>query len=1095
MSDTMTLTHCRRTRSFLRLALPLCLAVLIGQGERVWAEAPERPAVRPISLWQGEPPPVSPVVTRGLLADGVSSLGRLDALRAQDLFSTKAAGQAEPETLRIISIRVEFEESTGMTRGRFNLTPPESLDAGLPEHMIDPPPHNRSYFMKHLESLDRYYCAQSYGQIVIEYDVFPHEENGAYVLDSISVYNREMTQWSWTVEGLTALYRDAIVLADTSDSGVFEDADDLSVYIVFHSGPDLQTDVAFDSPNDIPSFMIALGDSDRFWVRTGSADSLMVYDGMVIPETVSQDGLVGAINGVLAHEFGHILGALDLYNTCNWATGIGFWGLMGSGNQVAFDLGLGVPVEGIVPPSMCAWTKWWLGFLEPETIDSSGTYSLRAVELQDGTANLYRIPINGDEYFLLENRQQRLRHGVASAIAADPVTGVAMGPVDSLGYVECRRDSSAAQCFESYYNFQYDYGLPGSGLLIWHIDDEKILETLMAYSNAVNCDYWRRGVDLEEADALKDMGNPYSFYNQGSEFDPFFRGNNDTFDESSVPNSNSNFNAVSHIAITDIDSLSSEMSFTVRMGAGVPGWPVAFCYAGWSDSLGAITVCDTARSEANAPAAVDVDGDGVLEIALAVAAEVHVLRLEGPAEVDGWPAVTGDSLLATVAAADLDGDGRGEVLARSGSGLLYAWEGDGTPFFGDSDTLGVFWRSPGNPVCALAVSDVDADGETDVLAAVGESLMVWGWEPGSRNVDLKWVQTWGDTIRALAVREAAGGVPAAIAVLLESGQVSLVDGGGQEHGGWPVGLDGNAGVGTLAFADVDRAAGGESELVVVTREGWITVLTASGETLPGWPVVLQSGVHSAPALGDLDGDGFLDLALGLENGQIEVLSYTGTPLLAWRVDVGQAPSAVFVDLTNDSRPELISSFNNRHLTAWDVRGNPVEGWPLPAGADASLTPLVSDLEGDGTPEVVAFGSDGRLYAYEVGWIPDAGPIVWGGYLGNSARTSCYPAALMPADPVERSVALADGDLVIYPNPSRDGVVHIQYRLGFATRVKVTIMDLSGQEIWQVEDFSSEGPNEVHWPTDSVASGLYLCRVEAGEKSGSTIVFRKVAVVK
>jgi M6 family metalloprotease-like protein len=1034
------------------------------------------------------------VVTQGLLVDRMSDAGRLESLRRQDLFSKKLYKQAEPETIRVIGIRVEFEESTGMTQGRFDLTPADSLDFNLPQHIIDPPPHNRSYFMKHFEALSYYYQAQSYGQIVLEYDVFPQEENAAFVMDSISVYNPEMSQWSWTTEGLTELYHDAIVLADTSDSSVFENADSLSVYVLFHAGPDLQTDVAFDSPNDIPSFTIVLGDSDRFWVRTDGPDSLMVFDGMVIPETVSQDGLIGAINGVLAHEFGHILGSLDLYNTCNWSTGIGYWGLMGSGNQVAFDLGLGVPVEGILPPSMCAWTKWWLGFLEPETIDSSGTYALRAVGLQDGTANAYRIPINGDEYFLLENRQRDFDLDRMEGIFQDRETGVIMGTVDTLLLHDCRAVTPDSACFAEAWNHQYDFGLPGAGLLIWHIDDERILETLQAFSNTVNCDYWRRGVDLEEADALEDIGNPYSFYGQGSEFDPFFRGNNDTFNETSIPNSNSNFDAITHIAITDIDTLSNEMNFTVRLGAGVPGWPVAFCETVWNDSLGAISVCDTALSEANAPADIDLDGDGIREIVIPVGTEVYAIRLDGPAEVDGWPRDTADSLLSTVAAADLDGDGIGDVVIPSDAGLLYAWSGDGAPFFGDADTLGVFWRSPGNPVHGLALADVDADGEKDIVAAVGESLMVWGWAPGSMNVQQKWSRSWGDTVRAVAVREAEGGTPALIAAMTGSGRVRRVSGTGAGVFGAGAMLDVDRPSGYLAFADMDRAPDGSAELIVVTKEGWLTVLSALDEPLPGWPVQLPSRVHSAPALGDLDGDGYLDMALGLENGQVEILSYTGTPLIAWRVDIGPSPSAVFADFSSDSVPEVITSFSYRHMTAWDMYGDEVPGWPLPVGGDASLAPLISDLEGDGAPEVVTFGSDGWLYAHEVNWIEMAGPYAWGAHLGNSARTSYYPRALMPEEPEEGSRALAEQDLIVYPNPSREGVVHIQYRLGFATRVKVTIMDLTGQEIWEGEKDSPEGPDEIDWPTDAVASGLYLCKVEARERSGSTIVFRKVAVV-
>ncbi len=1067
--------------------VPGAVLILVSLVLTVWAGAAQtseqarRPFLR-VSLWKGEPSPVSPVVTQGLLADGVSTKRRIEALQRLVLETGKGWSADDPETLRVIAIRVEFEQSEGMTQGRFRLEPFD--DPNLPEAIIDPPPHGRSYFMKHLEALDYYYRAQSYGRLALAYDVFPQAEDSAFVLPDISVYNPDATQWSWTVEGLTQLYHDAIVLADTSDASVFRGADSLSVYIVFHAGPDLQTDVAFDSPNDIPSFTIGLGDSDRFYVRR--PDSLMVYDGMVIPETVSQDGLVGAINGVLAHEFGHILGALDLYNTCDWSTGIGFWGLMGSGNQVALDLGLGVPVEGILPPSLCAWTKWWIGFLDFETITSPGTYVLSASGLQDGSANAYRIPVNGDEYFLLENRQRDLEPDRVDGIFQDRETGVAMGMVDSLRLLECRGLDPDAGCFPEAWNYHYDFGLPGSGVLIWHIDDERIWETMAAASNAVNCDYWRRGVDLEEADQLEDIGNPYSWYNQGSELDPFFAGNNDTFNATSVPNSNSNFGAITHIAVTDIDSLSNEMRFTVRLGAGVPGWPVAFT--------------DTLRTETGAPAAVDLDGDGTQEIVQTVGADVCAFHLDGPAVVDGWPVVTGDSLLLTVAAADLDGDGLGDVVVGSGSVRMYAWRGDGSPFFATSktpaqpDSPGVFWRCPGHAVGAVALADIDGGGSRALIGAVGESLMVWGWEDGTFALRREWVRSMGDTLRALAVREHGAGGPAVLALLEDSGDVRVVDGSGADLPGWPVSLPVESGEGYLALADFDRASDAREEVLVDTLEGLVTMLSLDGQALPGWPVLLSEGLASAPAVGDLDGDGFLDVALGTADGRVEVLSYSGTPLIGWRVDGVEMPSAVFADVTGDSVVELISSFRGHQLTAWDAGADPVWGWPLATGARASLAPLVADLRGDGNPEVVVPGNDGWLYAYEVSWASDCGPVSWGAYLGNSARTACFPPGRMPAEPPARNLALVDQDLVVYPNPCRGGTAHIQYRLGFSTSVKVTILDLTGQEVWEHETLSPEGPNEIEWPTDLVASGLYLCRMEVEERSGTTVVFRKVAVV-
>src|SRR5262249_29866389 len=87
--------------------------------------------------------------------------------------------------------------------------------------------------------------------------------------------------------------------------------------VVIHAGSDLQSDVNQDSPEDIPSFTLGVADSEAMVFRDVSVpgDSVIVDRAAFVPETVNQDAFYGAINGVLAHECGHLLfGFADVYN-------------------------------------------------------------------------------------------------------------------------------------------------------------------------------------------------------------------------------------------------------------------------------------------------------------------------------------------------------------------------------------------------------------------------------------------------------------------------------------------------------------------------------------------------------------------------------------------------------------------------------------------------------------------------------------------------------------------------------------------------------------------------------------------------------------
>ena len=75
------------------------------------------------------------------------------------------------------------------------------------------------------------------------------------------------------------------------------------------------------------------------------------------------DGYYGAINGVLAHECGHLFfGFFDVYDVASGFPTVGFWSLMDYGNGVGSIILLPDQTElfavGLLPPSIDPWHKF-----------------------------------------------------------------------------------------------------------------------------------------------------------------------------------------------------------------------------------------------------------------------------------------------------------------------------------------------------------------------------------------------------------------------------------------------------------------------------------------------------------------------------------------------------------------------------------------------------------------------------------------------------------------------------------------------------------------------------------------------------------------
>ena len=156
--------------------------------------------------------------------------------------------------------------------------------------------------------------------------------------------------------------------------------------------------------------------------------------------------------------------------------------------------------RGIIPAPPDAWTSIYAGWSSTLTIPF-----FSKVELINNTQNqIAKIPISQDEYFLIENRSNWFREGVS---------------IDSARYVVWEKTNTYPEFInvlidsvgvkKNEYGViteipNYNLGLPASGLLIWHIDEQKIHEGMGSFS--INSDRNRRGIDLEEADGAQYIG-------------------------------------------------------------------------------------------------------------------------------------------------------------------------------------------------------------------------------------------------------------------------------------------------------------------------------------------------------------------------------------------------------------------------------------------------------------------------------------------------------------------------------------------------------------------------------------------------------------
>ena len=256
-----------------------------------------------------------------------------------------------------------------------------------------------------------------------------------------------------------------------------------------------------------------------------------------------------------------------------------------------------------------------------------------------------------------------------------------------------------------------------------------------------------------------------------------------------------------------------------------------------------------------------------------------------------------EAWLGSAAVADLDGDGKSEIVVPRG-GVVVTWRADGSVAWRYATSQARIWASP-------VVADFTGDARLEV---------------------------------AVAARD----------------RIFLLDAAGQVLPGFPVVWQNE--LRSLAAGDVD--GDGKLDLVVsVARSGPTDVVyavSASGAILPGFPpnatgtsgcaadgrCYLAGCYDQNIAVGDLDGDGRLDLVAPHDNAYASIHKGSGAAFDASAIfPVKKSPGVRYLHALSEARQGYAASEDTAlqaHFT--------------------NTAPAIADLDGDGRYEVVMLGS-------------------------------------------------------------------------------------------------------------------------------------------
>ena len=486
--------------------------------------------------------------------------------------------------------------------------------------VIDLPPHNSEYFSLQMEAVKNYYESITNNDITFEIDI----------IENIYQLSQPMSYYATSDQKIGSLFSESMELASNDIEQYINinniDLNDI-LFVVFHAGLGQEASQDFDPTiYDIRSAYIDPNMLENVSVSSWTSIN-NIERGIVLPETlnwifydviedifpvsfIDEDDLSNlycdiqiGMTGLFAHLLGFHFGFPLMSNVETGDTRIGKFGLMDTGWS---------NMNGIIPPRPNPWTRsnvsqnvlGWVDVIENhESLYQNQSLLIDINAVNDQSDEIYKFDISDNEYFLIENRNNRfdVSNQYSNMSIEDIIDDENKFDDDYLeeedeflsifDIIDFFSTDNNYDIFEinSTYNVvtkvkNYDYGLPGSGVLIWHIDEPSIDD----YLAGVNNDLMNKSISLEEGDAIEHIGNPnyylFTDFSKGSKGDFWYLSNDFyqyinyqgyenqnylnnpiLFDNESIPNSNTKNSLDSYISFEIKDNISNSMTVEVNM--------------------------------------------------------------------------------------------------------------------------------------------------------------------------------------------------------------------------------------------------------------------------------------------------------------------------------------------------------------------------------------------------------------------------------------------------------------------------------------------------------------------------------------------------
>ena len=404
----------------------------------------------------------------------------------------------------------------------------------------------------------------------------------------------------------------------------------------------------------------------------------------------------------------------------------------------------------------------------------------------------------------------------------------------------------------------------------------------------------------------------------------------------------------------------------------------------------------------SSPLAIDINDDGELELFFGdYGGFVHGIDAQGN-DLPGFPVeLDGEGskqIWGSIAADDIDGDGEIELVVSCKNKHLYVISTSGNIEM-DFDAGQYLMATP-------ALADVDGDGLNEIIVAgYTSSSDLFAVNHDGTLVDGFPVSINEKVLRGAATVDLNGNGRADMVVGTESDDLILVV---FDDGSYDILFDGNE---KFKSAPSITTINGENIIFAGSDDGHLYGLNIDGEIR--FDIVTGDKIRTSPAFVKLPSG--TAIVVGSYDGYLYAVDSDGNTLPGWPVNTGSSIiiDPIVTDIDGDQTPDIITGNSLGQLVAYHLDGSMVNGFPIQSGFGFSGGILSADIDNDGDIEL-SMGTNTMLSTFDIK--ANSQSIEgWSMHRGNPLRNGYFSAQSSSAGDMNQDEILNILDIVLLVN--------------------------------------------------------------------------------